>query len=69
VAVGMFFGRVMCVADILGRGSRKKGPSDFLVRKVSSVEGETLLEKRFIRTSEIYFLYRLISVIDTINKK
>jgi hypothetical protein len=28
-----------------------------------------LLEKRFIRTSEIYFLYRLISVADTINKK
>jgi hypothetical protein len=29
----------------------------------------TLLEKRFIRTSGIYFLYRLISVADTINKK
>jgi hypothetical protein len=28
-----------------------------------------LLEKRFIRISEIYFLYRLISVVDTINKK
>jgi hypothetical protein len=34
------------------------------------VEDEhTLLEKRFIRTSGIYFLYRLISVADTINKK
>jgi hypothetical protein len=28
-----------------------------------------LLEKRFIRTSGIHFLYRLISVADTINKK
>jgi phospholipase/lecithinase/hemolysin len=30
---------------------------------------DTLLEKQFIRTSEIYFLYQLISVADTINKK
>jgi hypothetical protein len=29
----------------------------------------SLLEKQFIRTSVIYFLYRLISVADTINKK
>jgi hypothetical protein len=29
----------------------------------------SLLEKWFIRTSGIYFLYRLISVADTINKK
>jgi hypothetical protein len=30
---------------------------------------QALLEKRFIRISGIYFLYRLISVGDTINKK
>jgi hypothetical protein len=33
------------------------------------VSDTTLLEKWFISTSGIYFLYRLISVADTINKK
>jgi hypothetical protein len=40
-----------------------------LINRQLIFHGITLLEKRFIRISEIYFLYWLISVVDIINKK
>jgi hypothetical protein len=46
-----------------------KKASQGLILCFSSPVVITLLEKRFIRTSEIHFLYRLINVVDTINKK
>jgi hypothetical protein len=55
---------MMCEED-----KEKKEEIPLRLDRCRRCRGDPLLEKRFIWTSGIYFLYQLISVADTINKK